>query len=59
MYLESHLNNDLVLIGTGTCLASLIGIIKQALGNNHQGKITLFHGSRYQDGLYLHQDLKN
>jgi len=59
IYLESHLNNALVLIGTGTGLAPLIGIIKQALANNHQGKITLFHGSRHFNGLYLHQDLKN
>jgi NAD(P)H-flavin reductase len=59
VYLESHLNNALVLIGTGTGLAPLIGIIKQALANNHQGNITLFHGSRHINGLYLHQDLKN
>jgi len=59
IYLDNDLNNDLILIGTGTGLAPLIGIIKQALTNNHQGKITLFHGSRYLDGLYLNQDLKN
>lgn len=59
IYLESGINNDLVLIGTGTGLAPLIGIIKQALDNNHQGKITLFHGSRHFNGLYLHDDLKN
>lgn len=59
IYLDNDLNNDLILIGTGTGLAPLIGIIKQALANNHKGKITLFHGSRYLDGLYLNQDLKN
>lgn len=59
IYLESHLNSDLVLIGTGTGLAPLLGIIKQALANNHQGKITFFHGSRYLDGLYLNLHLKN
>jgi len=58
VYLKSHLNNDLILIGTGTGLAPLIGIIKQALTNNHQGKITLFHGSRHFNGLYLHHELK-
>lgn len=58
IYLDSSINDDLVLIGTGTGLASLIAIIQQALANNHQGKITLFHGSRYLNGLYLHQYLK-
>ncbi|SFB96372.1 FAD-binding oxidoreductase [Pseudoalteromonas denitrificans] len=58
IYLSDFKNDDLVLIGTGTGLAPLIGIINQALSNKHKGKITLFHGSRHFNGLYLHQTLK-
>ncbi|PAJ73015.1 hypothetical protein CJF42_18045 [Pseudoalteromonas sp. NBT06-2] len=59
VYLENSINDSLILIGTGTGLAPLIGIIKQALNNHHQGTITLFHGSRYLEGLYLHDYLKS
>ncbi|MFK5914228.1 MAG: FAD-binding oxidoreductase [Woeseiaceae bacterium] len=51
-------NNNLILIGTGTGLAPLLGIIKDALHNQHHGEIYFYHGSRYYSGLYLQDDLK-
>jgi len=42
-----------LLIGTGTGLAPLAGIIADALAHQHSGLIHLFHGSQYAGGLYL------
>jgi len=44
---------NMLLVGTGTGLAPLLGIVRDALANNHQGDIHIYHGSRYCDGLYL------
>ncbi|MFD2263781.1 FAD-binding oxidoreductase [Lacibacterium aquatile] len=48
---------NLLLIGTGTGLAPLYGILQDALAQGHQGQIALYHGSRARDGLYLDAEL--
>lgn len=50
-------HQPLLLAGTGTGLAPLFGIARDALHQGHQGEIHLFHGARDTEGLYLHQDL--
>jgi CDP-4-dehydro-6-deoxyglucose reductase len=47
----------LVLAGTGTGLAPLYGIIREALRHNHRGPITLYHGAVDESGLYLRTEL--
>jgi ferredoxin-NADP reductase/ferredoxin len=42
----------MVLAGTGTGLAPLEGIVRDALHQGHQGPITLIHGVRDRSGLY-------
>jgi len=44
----------LLLAGSGTGLAPLYGIIRDALAHGHTGEIRLFHGG----GTYLHGELK-
>lgn len=57
-YLEGKREQPLLLIGTGTGLAPLYGILKDALlTHKHQGEIHLFHGSRDESGLYLEEKL--
>lgn len=57
-YLEGNSEQSLLLIGTGTGLAPLYGIIRDALENhNHNGEIHLFHGSRDASGLYFEDKL--
>lgn len=48
----------ILLSGTGTGLAPLWGILRDALGHGHQGPITLVHGARDRNGLYYVQQLQ-
>jgi CDP-4-dehydro-6-deoxyglucose reductase, E3 len=43
----------LLLAGTGTGLAPLLGIARDALRQGHQAPITLYHGARTASHLYL------
>lgn len=43
----------LLLMGTGTGLAPLYGIVRDALSQGHHGPLHLYHGSRSLSGLYL------
>lgn len=43
----------LLLIGTGTGLAPLIGIVRAALAAGHRGEIHLYHGTHAVSGSYL------
>lgn len=52
-YVPGKPEQNLLLIGTGTGLAPLAGIITDALSHQHSGSIHLFHGSRDASGLYL------
>jgi NAD(P)H-flavin reductase len=47
----------MLLVGTGTGLAPLYGILRDALFSGHKGDIRLYHGSRHSPGLYLKQRL--
>ncbi len=58
-YLSGNPAQPLLLIGTGSGLAPLYGIINDALNQGHSGDIHLFHGSRDPDGLYLVDELHN
>ena len=42
----------LLLIGTGTGLSPLLGVLRDALERGHHGPIRLYHGSRWPSGLY-------
>ncbi len=57
-YLPDAEEQDLLLIGTGTGLAPLMGIARDALRSQHRGDIHLFHGSRTIRDLYLDRCLR-
>jgi CDP-4-dehydro-6-deoxyglucose reductase len=48
----------LLLIGTGSGLAPLWGIVSDALRQGHTGPIRLYHGSWKPEGLYLTEALR-
>lgn len=62
-YTAKNKDQPMLLIGTGTGLAPLYGIIRDALHQGHSGPIHLYHGSRTLDGntspsgLYLVDEL--
>lgn len=51
-YVPGQPDQPLLLIGTGSGLAPLYGILRDALRQGHAGPIRLFHGSRHAGGLY-------
>jgi ferredoxin-NADP reductase/ferredoxin len=54
-YTGGRLDQPMLLLGTGTGLAPLYGILRDALAQGHSGPIHLFHGSPVDAGLYLHE----
>ncbi len=57
-YLPNKPEQNLLLIGTGSGLAPLTGIIGEALRHGHHGQIHLYHGSREMDGLYWMAEMR-
>lgn len=57
-YLPERAEQSLLLVGTGTGLAPLMGILSDALAHGHHGPIYLFHGSRDLEGLYRIEELR-
>lgn len=52
-------DQNLLLIGTGSGLAPLYGIIRDALAQGHRGTIRLYHGSETVESLYLAEELQS
>ncbi|MGO8754603.1 MAG: 2Fe-2S iron-sulfur cluster-binding protein [Gallionellaceae bacterium] len=57
-YVPGNPQQNMLMIATGSGLAPLYGIIRDALLNGHQGRISLYHGSYNTEGLYLVQELR-
>ena len=57
-YIHGSTAQHLLLIGNGTGAAPLLGITRDALFENHTGRILFFHGSHSAEGLYLHDQLQ-
>jgi len=51
-YLPDRKEQGMLLVGTGTGLAPLVGILNDALSHGHAGDIHLFHGSSEVEDLY-------
>ncbi len=58
-YTPGKSEQPLLLIGTGSGLAPLYGILRDALDQGHNGPVRLFHGSRDPHGLYLIDELRD
>lgn len=57
-YLPDELDRKLVLVGAGTGLAPLLGIVRDALQAGHRGPIDLIHGGLEPSRLYLRDELQ-
>jgi NAD(P)H-flavin reductase len=57
-YVPGNEEQPLLMVGTGTGLAPLYGILSDALRHGHRGPIHLFHGALHKGGLYLVEELR-
>ena len=57
-YVPGKEDQPMLLVGTGTGLAPLYGILRDALRQGHRGPIHLFHGALHKGGLYLVDELR-
>lgn len=57
-YVGGRADQPLLLVGSGTGLAPLWGIARDALRQGHRGPIRLLHGARSLSGLYYSDELK-
>lgn len=57
-YVAGNPEQPVLLIGTGSGLAPIYGIVRDALMQQHRGPIRLYHGSRNPQGLYLVDELR-
>ncbi len=57
-YTPENQKQNLLLIGTGSGLAPLVGILHDAVAQGHQGNIHLFHGAPSASKLYMVDELR-
>jgi CDP-4-dehydro-6-deoxyglucose reductase, E3 len=57
-YVHGRPEQPLLLAGTGTGLAPLYGIVRDALDNGHTGPIHVVHGARTPRGLYFRDEME-
>jgi NAD(P)H-flavin reductase len=56
-YVPGRADQPMLLAGTGTGLAPLYGVLRDALDHGHTGPIHLLHGALREEGLYLRDEL--
>ena len=57
-YVPGNEDQPILMAGTGTGLAPLYGILRDAIRQNHRGPLHLFHGALHPAGLYLVDELR-
>ncbi len=57
-YLPGQPERPLVLAGTGTGIAPLAAVARDAILNGHTGPISIVHGAASPGGLYMHDELQ-
>lgn len=58
-YVGEELDRPLVLAGTGTGLAPLLGVVRAAAAARHRGPLFLYHGARTASELYYWTQLSS
>ncbi len=58
-YRPGNTEQPILMVGTGSGLAPLYGVLRDALRAKHSAPIWLYHGSRTRDGLYLIDELRS
>lgn len=56
-YMENSNHKPILLVGVGTGLSPLVGILQDAFTKKHNSAIHLIHGSLHSSGIYLKNEL--
>ena len=56
-YDEEFDGRPLIMVATGTGIAPLYGVARDAMRKRHTGPVALYHGERHAEELYLHDQL--
>jgi NAD(P)H-flavin reductase/ferredoxin/truncated hemoglobin YjbI len=57
-YRHEERSHPMLMVATGTGLAPIYGILRDALHNKHKGEIHLYHGGRDEERFYLRGPLR-
>lgn len=57
-YLPGNPEKNLMMVATGSGLAPIYGVVRDALNQGHQGEIYIYHGSSNPDKIYLMDEMK-
>lgn len=57
-YTDDHTDKSILMVATGTGLAPLYGVLKQALAKSHSAPIYLYSAAGDPEGLYYQNELK-
>jgi len=52
-YSDDNKESNMLLVATGSGLAPVYGVLRDALNRSHKGEIHLYHGASIRDKLYL------
>jgi len=58
-YRNQFSGSPLLVVCTGTGLAPMIGIVRDAINHRHEGDIYIYHGSSIEAGLYLTEFMRS
>ena len=57
-YQADQTERDLLLVATGSGFAPIYGIVRDAINQNHEGNIHIYHGAGLPEKLYLVDEMK-
>nr|WP_279537125.1 FAD-binding oxidoreductase [Aestuariicella hydrocarbonica] len=58
VYEAEDASKPLLLVAIGTGLAAVLGVLKEALAQNHQGPISVYFAAAHPDEVYLCEELQ-
>jgi len=58
-YSQQYADRNMLLVATGSGLAPIYGVLRDAIDKGHTGEIHLYHGASTRDKLYLVDELRD
>lgn len=58
VYEQGQNNQKILFIASGTGMAPVLGVLREAIAKQHTGPMFVYHGSHYNEGIYLDKQLR-